>query len=426
METPSGQLVDKATKGTVKDFYETYSVGPYASGKVPDSDMDVILDMFLKDPEVNAAVSVRINAIMSSGYTYEGKSKETDAKKLDELGFNRELIRRIVSNFILYQNVFIEIVRDGEGNATEVNLLETTQMEIVADKHGTIEKYLQRSSEGKVIEFPAEDVIYIPASRMTTKVWGDVYMKSLYRTVITKNNLEKFINYLSETNQWRNMIRSSEMTDDDLKSMLSYYRRATQDPNMPFVFKGGKDSFEITPMRNVQELEYFINMLNYLRSKVFMSLKVPPIVMGVTDNSNRSNSDDQLKTFHMTNQSDRETLQDAINNKLFKSINIDSKFSWNPIDKRTEKEDVEMAEKLINMGAKKEQVEKFLRLTGLELPEGELFDKDMEPTKSMDQFPSRQGSNGQHINKIGVGSESSTRQDQLVSKSFDRYPYTMN
>ncbi|WP_298752978.1 phage portal protein [uncultured Arcobacter sp.] len=419
-----GTLVAEASKGTMKEFFESNSMGRLSNGYQPQENLDTLLNIFLNDPEVNAAITTRANAIFSTGYTIEGAKTQVERaeSKLKKAGFNRKFVKRLVLNYILYMNAFIENV-DGK----EIHLLEGTQMEIDADKHGEIIKFIQRSQEGETIDFTPDEVTYIAASQVTTRVWGDVYMKSLYRTVTTKNEIEKFMNYLAVSNQYRNVIRVDGMSDDDVTSMLAYNTRAEQDPNMKFVFQGSKDNFDIFPMRDMKESEYFIKELEYLRQKILMQLKVPPILIGVPDNSNRSSGDDQIKAFNMNNKADREVLADSFNNDLFPKLGLGNvTFSWNPIDKRTEKDDIEIAEKLINMGADKKQIEQFLRDSGLNLPKGKLF-KEEEKIPDMktpdESYPSRQRKDGEISENIGTGEDSTTREDQMITRSFNEYPY---
>lgn len=406
--------ISRASKGISKDFYS--GLLTFENAIQPSQSLDTLKELFLKDPEVQAALTTRVNAILSSGYTIEGteRQKKDSENKLKKVGFNKSFLRQLVLNYILYNHVFVENVK-----GQEVHLLETTQMEIDADKHGEIINFIQRPNTGENIVFSPDEVTYITPNKLTTGVWGYLELESLFRAVNTKNFIEKFIGYLAETNQWRNVMRVNGMDDDEIKNMLSYYRSTSYNPTVPFTFKGDKEGFETYPMRDASELNHFIQMLEYQRTKILMLLKVPPIMIGVPDNSNRSNSDSQMKAFSMNVSSDREILAEAFNNDLFKKIGVSGVFSWNPIDKHSEKDDIEIAEKLVNMGADKDQIELFLRNAGLDLPVGKLF-KEVEPMqdptvkKSMDQFPSRQKKPEDQVSKnIGTGAESTTRENQL-------------
>lgn len=416
-------LVDKASKGIAKESF--YSHIGYPQQPIPPSEnLNTLLDIFSRDPIVNAGLSTRANAINASGYTIEGakKPKEDAEKLLKKLGFNYLFLDKLVLNFLLYGNTFIEIVRDRTGAPAELHILETTEMEIEADIHGEIQKYYQLPSisTDKKIEWSPEDIVFIKLQEVSTRVWGVVPMASLYRTLTTKNLIEKFINTLAVTNAWREVFKT-EMSDDDIPVFLAYLRTVQADPSQPFVMKvpkGGEDKnnkFEV--FRDPKDLKEFLGVLDYLRTQILMELKVPPIMIGIPDNSNRSNSDSQIKAFNIENESVRRKLDIAFE-ELFKKLGIPTvNFSWNPVDKRSEKDDIEIAKMLYEMGAKPKQLEQFLRNVGLELPEGELFDPKPDPMEMMklkagnSEYKKKDPSAEMTPRKSGA--DSSTREDQL-------------
>jgi hypothetical protein len=420
------ETVDRASKGVVSDYgyYGSYSTN-VTDAKSPNTSISVLLDMYEKDPVVNTAVTKRVNAILDSGFTVESDSqasKDSAKKLLEELGFNYRFLRKLFLNASLYRHVFIEIVRTPDGKAKEVHILNTPEMEVKYDRHGEISGYEQRAGSGEVVSWTAEDVIYVPFDQVTNSVWGVSDLKTLYRTVTTKNFIEEFLNNLAVGNSWRQLVKTT-MPDDRIREFMAYYRSAQADPMMPLVIQvppnSEKESTDFSIMRDPKDLKEFLGLLDYLRAQMLMQLKVPPILMGLPDNSNRSNSDDQMKAFYMDMNADRIIMQDVFNTDLFKNIGLESvKFSWNPINKRTEKEDVEMAEKLMNMGAKPDQVEAFLRMAGLELPDGKIFEEreELEMTTPDDAAsrPSRaRKAEDSPSKKIGTGSDSSTRDEQM-------------
>ena len=254
---------------------------------------------------------------------------------------------------------------------------------------------------------------------VSSKVWGEVPIKTLFRTLTTKNSIEKFLNSLAVTNAWRQVFKT-DMHKDDIPKFLAYKRTTDADPTQTFVMQTNDvdnkiNKFEL--MREPSDLKEFLGVLDYLRTQTLMELKVPPIMIGIPDNSNRSNSDSQIKAFNIENESLRRKLWYAFNKDLFKKIGLLTvEFSWNPIDIRNEKDDVEIEEKLMNMGAKPEQIEKFLRNVGLELPEGEIFEKKEDPM--MMQQPAKPNnyqkkSKSDEMTPRKSGADSSTREDQL-------------
>lgn len=418
---------ERASRGTIRNSW--YSGTMRNDGEPSPIALNYILEHYRLDPVVQAAVSTRVNAILASGWTINGATATVKIanSKLKKLSFNYQLMEKIVFNSILYEHLFLETERTGAGDPAGLHVLETPYMEIVHDEYGTISEFIERGENGDTIRFPVDDITFVKFNSISSAVWGMVGLSSLYRTLTTKNEIEKFLNSLAITNAWRQVFKTS-MTKDNIGEFLSYYDYIRQDPTQPFVMQetksadsNSKDTNKFELLRDPSDLKEFLGTLDYLRTQVLMLLKVPPIMIGLPDSSNRSNSDSQIKAFNIANESVRKKIADAINNDLFPKIGLSNvTFSWNPVDERSEKDDVEIAERLIHMGAKPKMIEQFLRNAGLELPEGELFEEKEElvtpPGKSMDMYPSRRGkSDGESNNKQGSGVDSTTRQDQLHS-----------
>lgn len=416
-------MTGRASKGTIRDsYYSRSGRADSQSGQASPTNLNLVLEHFRLDPVVQTALTTRADAILASGWTNKGSVKQVKNAdtRLKAYGFDYNYVYQTVINALLYEHIFLEVERTNAGSPTQVHILETPYMEIKSDKHGDIEGFVEQGETGEPIFFPTKDVVFGKFNPVTTAVWGEVGLKSIYRTLGTKNQTEKFINSLAVMNAWRQVFKTT-MTDENIEEFLSYYMDASADPTQPLVMQIQKNlgtdfkednTFEV--LRNPEDLKEFLSTLDYFRTQALMFLKVPPILVGLPGESNRSNSDSQFKAYNIANESTRKKLKIYFD-ELYSKLGLGNvEFDWNPIDERSEKDDVEIAEKLMNMGAKPKQVEQFLRDTGLELPEGELFDKKIDPVTSDDQFPSRQGkADGEGNEKIGTGADSTTRVDQL-------------
>lgn len=412
--------LDRASKGTIRNSY--YGQQRFSAGTPAPENLNLILKLYQLDPVVQTGTTVRSDAILANGYTIEGsKSAKKNAEELlSKVKFDYFFQEKVALNGLLYQHAFLEIERNGKGKPTELHVLEAPFMEVKADVHGEIEGYIQRGENGEEVFFPPEDIVYIKFNSISSSVWGEVMLASLSKTLTTKNQIEKFIEALAITNSWRSVLNTN-MTDENIGEFMAYYAQAQTDATMPLVMQRGsntnKDDTSFDILRDPSELKEFLGTLEYFRSQALMALKVPPILVGLTDDSNRSNSEAQFNSFSIANESFRKKLSDAFNNDLFEKLGIgNATFSWNPIDKRSEKEDIDIAEKLMNMGAEPDMVEQFLRDAGLELPEGKLFKEveNLNIKKSEDLQPSRRRKGeGEPNEQIGTGSEGTTRDDQL-------------
>lgn len=420
---PEKQL-SRASKGTIRDSVSYNTLPGRKSGSATPSkeNLNVVLDLYSKDPVVQAAITTRVDAILSSGYHLIGSSTpRKDAEKiLEKVGFNYSFLWKVITNSLLYEHVFIEIERRNSGSPVELHVLETPYMEIMYTPHGEIEGFIQRGEQGDVVFFPVDDIVYLKFNPVSSAVWGEVGIKSLYRTIATKNFIEQFLNHLASTNAWRQVMKT-KMTDDNVQEFLAYFYSQAENPEELLVLHSNsvddvdKDT-KFSILRDPSDLKEFLGTLDYLRTQVLMQLKVPPIMIGLPDSSNRSNSDMQYKAFNIANQSFRMVFSDGMK-ELFSKLGLGTvSFSWNPIDDRSEKDDVEIAERLMNMGAEPMMVEAFLRQSGLELPEGKLFKprEEVVSSKSEDMFPSRQRkADGESNERIGSGQDGTTREDQL-------------
>lgn len=424
----SEQTVSKASKGIVRDPY-TVNTNIPDSGVNHPRNLNTLLDLFKKDPEVHAALTTRADAILNSGWTIEGGKQKKNLLK--QFGFNYNFMYKLIMNVLIYNHAFIEIERKNNGEPAAIHILETPQMNISYDEHGTITEFIQISQYGDNPRFPPEDIVYITTNDVTSAVWGEVGMKTLDTGLSTKIKIEKFIQSLAFSNAWRQIIKFAG-SEDDARDMMREISHGSADPSHPVVALingnnvNAEDHVKMEVLRDPEDLEKFLGLLRYLREQVLMMLKVPPIMVGLPDNSNRSNSDSQIKSFANANKSERKKLEPYFE-ELFDKLGMpDVEFSWNPMDERSEQADVEIAEKLFKMGAKPKQLETFLRSAGMELPEGKFFE-DLKTvssktrnvnasvnSESNEDAPSRQGKmTGQGNNKIGTGEDSTTRDDQL-------------
>lgn len=419
------EQIDRSSKGTVRNSFFYTRTRP-KTGQASPQDLNVVLKTYQEDPVVQAALTTRADAILASGYTIEGAKtvKEAAEKLLKKVSFDYDLLWKICVNGLLYNHVFLEIERKNSGEPAGLHVLEAPYMEIQYDEHGEILGYIENGENGQQIFFPVDDIVYMKFNGVSSAVWGEVGIKSLFRTLTTKNQIEKFLNTLATTNAWRQVMKT-KMSDENIEEFLAYSASQSEEPGEPLVLQvqgQGADDVDkdtrFSLLRDPSDLKEFLGTLDYLRTQTLMLLKVPPIMIGLPDSSNRSNSDMQFKAFNIANESFRRVLVTYMN-ELFEKLGLGTaEFSWNPIDERSEKDDVEIAERLMNMGAKPKQVEQFLRNAGLELPEGELFEKretmSMPPGKSMDMYDSRKGkADGEANQKIGSGEDGTTRQDQL-------------
>jgi hypothetical protein len=83
-------VVEKASKGTVRNsFYGSVSRKQEQGAPSPEN-LNVFLDLYKKDPVVQAAITTRSEAILNSGWTIDGSktAKKQAEDLLKKIGFS--------------------------------------------------------------------------------------------------------------------------------------------------------------------------------------------------------------------------------------------------------------------------------------------------------------------------------------------------
>lgn len=410
--------ISKKRKSQIKQPSYTWSSN--GNNTVPDWNSYSIRDLYYNDSDVKSAIDAKINFILNPGHNLEGD--KTPVKRMNKIldrSRTHRLLREIYLNLKVYNNAFVEI--EWKNNKPyQMYLLDTETMSIDETSHGVVKGYKQKpvnSKSGEEVTFQPDEVWHISYPDLETKSWSRPDLKSLKQTVATKNAVENFINWLASTNQFRNIIKTEEATDDDIDKLMSDYLATQDDPNLPFIIDG---DFEVEVMRSFEEASSFIDIMSYFRHKIFMLLQVPPIVVGLTDNTNRSNSEMEYRIFQVNNNYDRDIFKEEFNKELVPKLGMKNvRWTWESPDKRTEKDDIEIAEKLSGMGMKSKKLTEFLRNTIPDLPDGQLFDDKQNTSTDTDSI-------SDDMTQKKTGTDAETREEQLVGKKFGDYPYEMN
>lgn len=442
----SEESVSKASKGYIETYYSnTTSLNElqFGFGSSPVFDTQKALDMIRKDATVTAAITTLVDKAMENGYkiqALDGKSNLKDFEKvLDKVRF-KKLLRQIFYNLFLYGNCFVEIVKDGNGNVKELHVLETTLTEPVADEHGTILGYKQTVIAGRTSDKPdwaPEEITHFVLNKVSTNVWGEIDLQSVYTSVLIKQYIHAFLGWLFGTNQFRGFYNIKNASDVQIKEFLAFLKRSEENIEKPLVAEG-EIQYQIN--RNFNDGESILKLLTKCDEDILSLLQVPPIAVGNASDSNRSNSDAQISALNTRVSSVQEVIEDDCRFDLYVKMGYEKvELSFNPLSKPDVAKMLEIAERMHTMGFKDEVIEEFLKTQDFPIS-GKLFKSkeelmDMQPIqkKSEDMFPSRQRKQDNEGNdRIGTGVNSTTRDEQVakgmsfnqtVRSKYNSYPY---
>jgi hypothetical protein len=432
-------LVSHASKGFTYDYTLT---GPRNEnlitklGSKQTPNIQRVLGLIQKDAVALAGINKIVDRAIENGWYVrglDGKSKEKKAiLQMKELRFN-SILRKTLFHVALYGNAFIEIVRDGNGEVTELNVLEPTFMRIEADNVGQVMLYWQDVlGDGKrgnnQPEWNPEDIVHIKNSFLTTSVWGDVDLMALETVISSKLAVKNFVHWMFTTNQFRTLFTFPQTaSDSDIKDFLLYSKAVQYDPAKPLAVRG--DGITAAPLRDFKDGTQMLDWLRKMDEETLVLMGVPPMIAGQGGSGDRSTGDTYVISVNTKVKSLQKLYSEVITFDLLPRIGYEKvEFVFEPPDKKNVKDIIEIAEKMINMKVKPEFVEQYMNAEGFDLSDGEesIFYTPEEQaaqgllgkqnvTGSMDQYASRQGKSDLESSKrIGTGSDGTSRRDQLV------------
>lgn len=424
------ETIQKASKGMIKGYYSSttnFAKDKGILGLLPSFSRDKILEAVRTDSTVISAITTLVDKSLENGWRLEGADKKSNLKtntdKLRKMGFNK-LLRQILYNLYAYNNAFIENVKDGNGNLKELHLLETTTTQPLATKHGVVTGYQQINVDDGV-EWNPEQVTHIAINTLTTGIWGEIDLQSVFTSVLIKQYIMAYMGWLFGTNQLRGFLKIQNASDLQVKNLISHLKKLETNINKPLVAEG---EIDYTLMRDFSEGTNLIATINMCDNNIRTLLQVPPISLGQPDSSNRSNSDTQEGSLYTRIKSIFLLIEDSFDYDLFPKIGMDkARFIFNPTNRIAISRIIENAMKLKEMNIEEKDIEKYLKLEGFPI---EIKFKKMEDLMPMqnnnDLDPSRRGKlTDEASKKIGSGEASSTRAEQLISKggtdTFDYY-----
>jgi len=391
-------VIQKAEKALVSDYYKMTSHPKGTVSYHSAVSQKDLKELVMSDEELRATISIIVDTLTKSGYTLVGSKTniQNTEKLLSKLRFSK-ILRKIYWNILVYGNAFIEIVKTSAGTVVKLKVVDTPSIEIDIDEKGNVFGYYQvdPTTGAKKPYWSADEMVHISVDEITSSIWGNSPLTSLDTIITLKKYVLEHIEWLFKTNQFRTHFHAIGLSKNDVKSFISMIKEGMIDREK-FLITVGNAPMEGKVLQDTKTIADLLDLLQYLRHQILTLLRVPPIIAGTVDNSNRSNSEVQARIVFATRiNAIQQQLNDEITEELFPAMGIKNvKFVHKPIDIKEEKDNVDIAIKLIGTGADKEKVLDWLNKKGLDLPEG-LFPKEATTEKiklpeNSNLYPSRQ------------------------------------
>lgn len=386
-----------------------------------DFNFDAALAMVDKDPVARGALNRYVDRCMIGDmFSIKRDSREYDeefTRKLQkEYNFRTSVVRKIFLMGKIYKNVFLELIRKGDGSVKEINVLDTTKVGPITKPNGDLLRLREKTPNpetGEYAEWVANDIVWIKFDDRT-QGFAPVDLQSLWETLLLKDSVREFVGWTWKTGQYRVEYNFKNSTEQDVLDFLAYLKKVETDFRKPIIRKGEGESSILRDMKEVDSIE---KLLKYLDNQIAIAFGVPPIDLGIPDASGRSNADAQTNNFDATVRSAKTIVEDAFSNELFPKMNKgNSLWKFGPNDRFVEKQAYEIVQIMHSLNFSEDAMKEYLSDRGIVFATKTLFKPQPEMMqssnpRSKDMMPSRLGKGTGQANQ---NQETvTTREDQL-------------
>lgn len=394
-------------RSSSKASIRTYSPNTKEETVYPDFSYQAVINMVNDDPVARGALNHFVDKFMEGDMAILDRQtlkykKDIQLRFQEKYQFRTEIIRKIVLQLKLWNNAFVELVRDSDGRVKSLNVLDAQNVKAITEPNGDPIRYQERSPNPKTGEYAKwskQEIVWIKNGDRSIG-YAPIDLRALWETLLAKSYVKRYVAWLWKTGQYRVLYNfKSGANDGDIDDFLTFHRQHDDNFKQPFPIKG---DMETKVLRDVKETDSITSLLKYYDSQTLILLRVPPIDAGIPDASGRSNSDAQSNNLSTTITSMKQLVADAINYDLFRKMNVGGYLlRFAPNDRFNEKMVFENLQIMQSVGMTKDVMEEYLQDKGIVWGSTEIFNEEPDLSQAgvpntdnprdLDTMPSRQG-----------------------------------
>lgn len=345
-------------------------------GKLKNTDrLRQVKEKIMKDDDLRAYFSILRDAVLSSGWELIGdnQSKIKECyERLEELSFRKKIKKVLFSGLCLLHS-YMELERTKNNKVVGIYPVDATEVYPKLQANGKILSYHQDIKVGKdkksdnTINWTLDDMAHFTFDDQFSEYYNLDIIATIEDIYKLKQSIYKHLINMFDHNVFKLHFHGVNVSKSDIENFTDMIFENYRD-NTGISVTVGKE--EMIAKKYVEESVVLplIELLNMIRNKYLTLLRVPPIVAGSVDNSNRSNSDTQADVaLKLRLDGIREDFEDDMNSDFLPKLGYkDIKFRFKDQDLREVKKLSEILSTLIGSGADKKKINKWLK----ELPYG--------------------------------------------------------
>jgi HK97 family phage portal protein len=298
---------------------------------------------FLEDPVVRQCVIITVEAIIGDGYTLESDVElhvKRVVKSFDKMHFQK-FLQDVITQLVIYGDAYAELVRQDGGLLDYARPLDAATIRIDYDEHGTPLKYIQRVLHRRVdfyADFYADEIAHLSINNIGGRPYGTSDLQAVLFPVQTKQAAQNYNNeFFRRPGMPRVIYTSKNLGKQENERIVASLKTVTPQSDLYFNTANGELDWDTVAPSNVDM--QFVQLMEFLRAEIIAAMGVPPIFLGITEGSNRANSQTQMEAWDRKKKKLRLVIQDLINSQLLTTSNFgfdDVTFKFSDANSREE------------------------------------------------------------------------------------------
>lgn len=390
-------------------------------------DYDVVLKEVLEDEDLRSFISIITDAAIRCGYTLHSSNKRKikEAENvLYQLRF-RKTLKKIIPNLLMYLHSLVEIDKNSAtGKAVKLYVVDTERISPKLNRKGLVEGWYWKdytktgAATDDVLLWKEDEIAHFEMDNYSPTFWGTTNIETLKDIIHLKKKVMQYMTNVFDQNLLKTHFHGVGISDNDLSNWLDMIYTGYREPTKPLVTIGD-EQMEGKRYMTEEFVLPLIELLNLLRNKILALFRVPPIIAGTVDNSNRSNSEIQARFAFMNRiKAIQEEIAEDCEFELFPKIGLEGvSIRFGNIDAKEFRDYIDIAVLLMNAGAYKEPVAQWLYDKGYDMPE-DIFPSKEEEKQAKENMMNM--SNEKDPNETKIDKNSNLQSSRLPQDKFQK------
>ena len=281
------------------------------------------LGYFKNIPEFKEAIKALARWTIGKGFVTD---KNTEVLLENITGWGEDSFQSILQNMIIVKKVngdaFAEIIKDNKGELKNLKPLNPSNVKIIVDKKGVIERYDVKQGDGNFKKFQPIQIFHLCNDRIANEIHGTSAVEAVKWVIDARNEAMADWRRISHRSTIRILYVDADNTSR-LNTLRTQYAEAIKYGEV-LILPAKKGEAELADF-STPPIQPFIEWIRYLEGFFYQALGVPKAIANTADFTEAAS-----KVGYMTFEPVYTEEQTLLEQDIWNQLNIKIKFNRPP------------------------------------------------------------------------------------------------